>query len=186
MHQGVSLVRFKPAEKDRKIIDFSAYGRQLDRIHKSLLEYCSGANRYYDFNTTIPRLEKGVGGRESYQKYAWHLSHSIFNFCWPLNLTHSSRVRTFSPISPRYFESAASGNVILGRAPADIHFDSLFGPDAVISIDHENGSLGSLWDRLYDNREEYLDKALARRAELSDRWSWESRVREILRIINAN
>ncbi len=185
VHQGVKLDRFRPPPVEHKVIDFCSYGRQMKRVHTSLKEYCTRTARYYDFNTTAPRLESGVSPGDSYARYAWHLCHSVFNFCWPLNVTHPKRVLTFSPISPRYFEAAASCNVMLGQAPDDVYFDSLFGENAVIPVDYnaDDGHLASVWEDLWEKRHALLQSAADRRAQLSAKWSWESRVNEMLSVV---
>jgi hypothetical protein len=182
VHQGVKLDNFFPARAEEKVIDFCSYGRQMADIHRSIKEYCLHTGKYYDFNTTKTILEKDVSSKESYRKYAWHLSHSIFNFCWPLNLTHPHRVSNYSPLSPRYFEAAASGNIMLGQPPQDSKFDYYFGADAVIHIEPTTPSshLNAIWEKLWGNRHQHLQMALERRRRLSHLWSWESRVREIL------
>jgi hypothetical protein len=184
VHQGVNLDRFSPVDIRDRSIGFCSYGRQLEKIHQSIKEHCSKTSTYYDFNTTLALLAPNVSPQESYARYAWHLGHSFFNFCWPLDLTHPGRVKTFSPISPRYFEAAASGNIMIGQKPTDPHFDELFGADAVVPIDPEAAeqTLAYLWSILWQNRESYYDLALKRRESLSHKWSWESRVQEILAI----
>ena len=37
-----------------------------------------------------------------------------FTFGWPVEFTHPDRVKTFSPITCRWFEAAASGAVVVG------------------------------------------------------------------------
>ena len=83
-------------------------------------------------------------------------------------------------------EAAASGNAILGQAPTDPAFVDLFGADAVAAVPFDNGDLSSLWDRLWEKRNDYLNAALRRRASLAHKWTWESRINEILTLMNAN
>jgi hypothetical protein len=180
VRQGVKLDRFKPSQKEDRAIDFCSYGRQLTSVHESIKRYCATNGKYYDFNTTVPILDASVSPQDSYRKYAWHLSHSWFNFCWPITLTHPGKVRTFSPISPRYFEAAASGNVMLGCTPGESGFNDLFGRDAVIDIDYRRDDLMDIWESLYRDRNKYLDAALERRSALAHKWTWESRVHQIL------
>ena len=182
VRQAVKLERFQPAPIEKRVIAFCSYGRRLERIHKAVKDYCSHNGRYYDY-TTAASVQPQLDPREYYAQYAWHLAHSIFNFCWPVEVTNPNLIHGDSPITCRWFEAAASGNVILGKPPGDPAFAQLFGPNAVLPFDCANGNLLSLCDQLWDKREKYLETALERRAALSQNWSWESRVREILQIV---
>ena len=179
VRQAVKLERFRPAPIEKRVIAFCSYGRRLERIHKAVKDYCAHDEKYYDY-TTAASVQPQLDPREHYGQYAWHLAHSIFNFCWPVEVTNPELITTHSPITCRWFEAAASGNVILGQAPTDPGFHELFGPNAVVSIDHTNDRPAPLLERLWENRTEHLEAALKRRASLSHKWTWESRVLEIL------
>jgi hypothetical protein len=179
VRHAVKLSRFRLASDQARVIDFCAYGRRHEKVHQAVKEYCALDGKYYDY-TTSASVQPHLDARDHYKQYAWHLAHSIFNFCWPVEVTHPGRLKTHSPITCRWFEAAASANVIVGRAPTDPGFNEIFGADAVIEIDHVNGNLASLCEALWVNRESYLQGALKRRASLSAKWSWESRIDEIL------
>lgn len=179
VRQAVNLDRFRPASPGNRLIDFCAYGRRLEKVHEAVKAYCRRAGKYYDY-TTAAAIQPHLDPRDHYSQYAWHLGHSVFNFCWPVEVTHPGRVSSYSPITCRWFEAAASGNVILGQAPAEPGFTELFGPDAVIEIDHQTGDLAGLCEGLWDKKERYLQGARERREKLASNWSWESRIHEIL------
>lgn len=184
--QGVKLERFHPADASRKVIDFCAYGRRLEKIHNSIKQDCFSTGKQYDY-TIAASLQNQLDPVDCYQIYSWHLAHAIFNFCWPVEVTHPERVLSFSPITCRWFEAAASGNVIVGQAPQDPGFTQLFGPNLVVPINRLAGEddLLALWHNLWQNRHLHLQSAWERRAALAHKWSWESRVLEILKLINA-
>jgi len=181
--QGVRLERFQPLSKERHI-HFAAYGRRLEHVHKSVRDHCRRTGSYYDYTTTAA-LQPALDPREYYGQYAWHIRQTLFNICWPVELTHPDRVRTFSPITCRWFEAAAAANVIVGQAPQDAGFEEMFGQDLVIPIDPTAGTekLREAWDHLWQNRERHLAAAIERRAKLSHQWSWRGRVCEILQRI---
>ncbi|MBF2004225.1 MAG: glycosyltransferase family 1 protein [Chlorogloeopsis fritschii C42_A2020_084] len=183
--QGVKLDRFKPASKEEKLISFSAYGRRLENIHQSIKEYCLQTDKYYEYTTTTG-LQAQLDPRENYRQYAWHLAHSFFTFSWPVELTNPKRVLTFSPMTCRWFEAAASGTVILGQPPKDPIFEKIFGSDFVIPIDHtiSQNDLKVVWEELWEKRYFYFQSALMAREKLASQLSWESRVKEILKLIN--
>lgn len=181
--QGVKLSRFAPSFENRRFIDFCAYGRRLQRIHEALREFCSESGHHYEY-TTATGVSPGTHPSEHYQQYSWHLRHSIFNICWPVEVTHPQRVLTFSPITCRWFEAAASGNVVIGKAPADPGFTDLFGPDFVVDLDTElsDECLKSFWRRLWDKRSIYLECAKQRYFSHASKWSWETRVRDMVQL----
>lgn len=183
VRHAVNLDRFQPSPKVTRVIDFCAYGRRFEPIHKAMRDYCRRNGKYYDYTTTAS-VQPELDPREHYGQYAWHLIHSVFNFCWPMELTDPVRAKAHSPITCRWFEAAASGNVILGQAPLEPGFAKLFGHDAIIDIDQARGDLPSLWDSLWQKREPLLERSLERRKKLSHLWSWESRIQQILRTLD--
>jgi hypothetical protein len=181
--QGVKLSRFRPSHDDLRLIDVCSYGRRLGRVHNSLIDLCQNNGWHYEY-TTATGLAAGTNPTEHYRQYAWHLRHTIFNVCWPVEMTNPQRVRTFSPITCRWFEAAASGNVIVGRPPSDLGFEELFGPESVISVnpDLPNPDLRDFFESLWENRAHHLQVARRRHETNSHKWSWRTRVREIERL----
>lgn len=179
--QGVNLSRFRPCEDEGRIIDFCSYGRRHSRVHASLKKFCESAGLHYDYTTTAG-MRAGTRPQEHYGMYAWHLKHSIFNLCWPVEVTTPGRVASFSPITCRWFEAAAAGDVILGKAPRDPGFSEMFGPEPVMEINPEMsaGDLQAVWQRLWESRSAHLETARQRHCAYSSGWSWEARVRHIL------
>lgn len=179
VRHAVNLNRFRPAPNEDRVIDFCAYGRRLGSVHKAMKQYCEGNGKYYDYTTTA-LVQPELDAREHYAQYAWHLSHSVFSFSWPMELTDPNRARAHSPITCRWFEAAASGTVIVGQVPLEPGFAMLFGDNAVIEFDHDTGNLTDFCDSLWEKRTCYLKSALERRQMLSSQWSWEARIREIM------
>jgi hypothetical protein len=181
--QGVKLERFRPSDGAARMIDFCSYGRRLGRIHASLKRFCESAGLHYDYTTTAG-LRPDTRPQEHYTLYAWHLKHSLFNLCWPVELTTPGRVESFSPITCRWFEAAAAGNVIVGRAPRDPGFTELFGPDAVVEVNPElsDDDFQTVWRKLWDLRRPHLEATRQRYRAYSSQWSWEARVRQILHL----
>jgi Glycosyl transferases group 1 len=181
--QGVKLSRFRPAEDTARLIDFCSYGRRLTQIHDSLKKFCETTGRYYDYTTTAG-LRADTKPPDHYGLYAWHLGHSIFNLSWPVEITNPARVDSFSPITCRWFEAAASGNVVVGKAPRDPGFTELFGPDAVIEVDAglSGDDLQAVWKNLWENRFIHLESARRRYRDYAPQWSWERRVQDILEL----
>lgn len=182
--QGVRLDRFEPSAPECRLIDFSAYGRRDALAHRSLLEWCRGSHRFYDYSV-IGRLQPGHDPRDVYALYAWHLVHSAFTLAWPVEATTPGRVRTFSPVTCRWFEAAASATVIVGRAPRDPEFREFFGDDAIIEVGPEArdpSDLWPLWQDLWKQRHDLLQQVAERRRRRAHMWTWQCRVETILRL----
>ncbi|MBV8902125.1 MAG: glycosyltransferase family 1 protein [Acidobacteriia bacterium] len=181
--QGVKLSRFHPFDEAVRPIGFCSYGRRLSQVHESLKKFCRAAGCYYDY-TTAAGLRADTKPQDHYDVYAWHLRHSIFNVSWPVELTNPGRVESFSPITCRWFEAAASGNVVIGKAPRDPGFTELFGPDAVIEIDAglSSDDLEAVWRELWEARARHLEAAGRRYRTYSSNWSWKRRVEDILKL----
>jgi hypothetical protein len=179
--QGVKLERFRLGAAQNRVIDFSAYGRRLRNVHESVKRFCAETGHYYEYTTTS-RLMPGIDAREQYDQYAWRLRHSVFNFCWPVETTNPDRVRTFSPITCRWFEAAASGTVVVGQPPKDPGFPEMFGEDFVVPLAPQcnDDELIPFWSRLVEGRDAHLEAARRRYLKLSDNWSWERRIKDIL------
>jgi hypothetical protein len=184
--QGVKLDRFTSAPPAEKIVSFCSYGRRVDRVHHAIAEFCRTSERHYEYSTA-GSLRPKLDPREPYDQYAWHLNHSVFNVSWPVERTHPDRVSSFSPVTCRWFEAAAAGNIVIGEAPQDPTFGHFFGDGFVIPLGHAESAdaLRDQLETLWANRARLLDEACARRAALSERWAWEARVLEILALLDA-
>lgn len=182
--QGVKLNRFQPAPARDKLIAFASYGRRLDKMHRALRRYAARSGRHYDY-TVAASLHRQVDPRDNYEIYAWHLNHTLFNVCWPVELTNPDRVLTFSPVTCRWFEAAASGTVVIGKAPEDATMRELFDEDFVVPLDHtlDPQDLAAALEALWADRERLLGRALVRREAHGHHWTWEARVREMLGLI---
>jgi hypothetical protein len=182
--QGVRLDRFRPFPAEKREIAFSAYGRRIEALHEVVRGFCRDYGLYYDYSvaagvrTDVPTEDLGAMN-------AWHLGHSVFTFSWPVEQTNPTRVRTFSPITCRWFEAAACGTVMLGRAPRDPSFSDLFGEDLVVALKSDPSRPEDVRTELlglWHGRGVLLERAARRRGERGESWSWENRVRKILEL----
>jgi hypothetical protein len=180
--QGVKLDRFTPAPEAERLIAMCSYGRRIPAVHEAVDRFCDELGLHHEVSIAAS-LQTDISPRYLYKQYAWHLCRSFFAFSWPVELTHPARAGSFSPVTCRWFEAAAAGATMVGRPPSDPVFRELFGDGAVVPFDpaprtpgEARKALASLWAR----REELLREALARRAALSARWTWEARVREMM------
>lgn len=177
VEQGVPDHLFTFPAADGRSIAFSCYGRRVEPLHKRVLQFCADSGLYYDYTTSDGR-HASASLQEIYRQYAWHLSQSYFTFCWPVELTTPGRAQHLSPITCRWFEAAAAGTPIVGKAPKNPRFMQLFGRDAVVTLDVADDVSDQLHD-LWSNREEHLDRAARLRERVAGEITWDRRVSEM-------
>ena len=184
IEQAVPPETFYLVETPDKVIHFSAYGRRHTRFHHLLQEFCLHNNLYYDYSTHNGP-NQWTDENELYRQYAWHIQHSIFTISWPVEITNPQRAGYFNPITCRWFEAAACGTVIVGRAPDNKLFNQLLHPDLVVKIDPDEKketifkNLESLWR----NRNKHQQTAYAISREMGERLTWENRVKRMMGLI---
>jgi hypothetical protein len=179
--QGIPTDLFTAPPAAERVIHFSAYGRREERAHSATLDFCRRNGLYYDF-TTHNRSQPSASSQDLYRQYAWHVSHSVFTFSWPVDLTAPTRAEGLSPITCRWFEAAGAGTVVIGMHPQNPHFGELFGDNFVVPLD-VNQSHDRIVDQLTEiwaDREVYFARAQALRSRLNGSIDWAARVDEIL------
>ena len=181
MEQAADASLFTGAAFSEKLIHFTSYGRRFPDFHKALLAFCSANGLYYDYTTHDGR-HPTADSIELYKQYAWHLNHSLFTISWPVELTNPARAGHLSPITCRWFEGAASGAIIAGKAPANPAFSNWLHADLVAPLNPlgtEKEMLKQL-DSLWDNRVALFEKSRRIQETNKERWSWKNRVNRIL------
>lgn len=183
--QGVLPQHFTPVATTDRQIAVSSYGRRFDPAHRSIDAWSKGRDLHYDI-TIASALQRDVESLYLYRQYAWHLRNSWFTVAWPVELTHPARADGLSAVTCRWFEAAASGVPIVGAPPKDPVFEQLFGKEAVIPLspDASFSEQAAVLDSLWDDRDEHVRRALERRAQRLQSWTWEAKVRELLSLAN--
>ena len=182
--QAVSLDYFPPVPAAEKVVHFSSYGRRHPRVHEATLRFCEANGLYYDF-TTHDRNGPTADPLTLFHQFGWHLSHSLFTFCWPVEVTNPSRAGELSPITCRWFEAAAAGAVVLGQPPLNPHFRAFFGDDSVVQINPEAGvsAIVNRLEQIWQQRKELSAQAIHLREQLGIRLDWSERVKRMLDFI---
>ena len=185
IEQGADPVIFKPLQISERKIAFSSYGRKDLKMHENIKLFCKKKNLYYDFTTEINAVPI-VDAQELYQQYAWHLCQSIFTISWAVEKTNPSRAKDLRPITCRWFEAAVSNTILLGQKPDNVHFDNYFPPNFVLPLNSENSAedLQIKLEFIWENRFQLYDEKLLVFNKQMHRWTWQSRVDEIIIIIN--
>jgi hypothetical protein len=182
--QAVALDYFPSVPMEEKVIHFSSYGRRHPRVHEAVLRFCAAKGLYYDF-TTHDRSGPTADLLTLLRQFAWHLSHSQFTFCWPVEMTNPARAGELSPITCRWFEAAAAAAVMLGQPPKNPHFRQFFGDDSVTPInpDAEVSAIVSQLEQIWQQRTELSARAAVLRQKLGMQLDWSDRVKRMLGFI---
>ena len=185
IEQAVPENLFVPVPAEKKLIHFSSYGRRLPAFHEVLLEFCKKNHLYYDF-TTHDAKHPTAPEEDLYIQYAWHMSHSLFTFSWPVELTNPRRAGELHPITCRWFEAAAAGTCIIGRKPGNKRFDEIVHPDIVTEIDPfaSRGEITKRLESIWSGREQFAEKARSIQALNIGRWTWVERVHRMMEILH--
>ncbi|GAC1432393.1 MAG: hypothetical protein NVSMB7_08220 [Chitinophagaceae bacterium] len=172
---------FQPVLLDQRIIHFSSYGRRYPVLHEALKKFCLSKNLYYDY-TTHDGKHPAVEAPDLYRQYAWHLTHSLFTFSWPVELTNPQRAGHLHPVTCRWFEAAASGTIILGRPPGNASFEKQLCKDLVVPVHDIEDPAKLLYqlEAVWEKRNELHEQAARLRNDNAGKWTWKQRVEKII------
>jgi hypothetical protein len=184
IEQAADTDIFKPVPLNERLIHFSSYGRRHAALHEALIEFCAVNNLYYDYTTHDGRHPTSDSA-ELYKQYAWHLTHSIFTFSWPVELTNPQRAGHLRPVTCRWFEAAAAGTVIAGQPPANAIFGKYLSDDLVVKLDYTSSKSEYLkaLDFLMNKHEQYHNTAYHFSKQVNSSISWNEKVKRILELI---
>ena len=175
---------FEPVAIEHRHIHFSSYGRRYPKVHEVVQEFCNENGLYYDFTTHDGRHPTAEPS-DLYKQYAWHMNHALFTFSWPVEFTNPARAGHLKPVTCRWFEAAAAGTILVGKAPGNNKFNTFFDKDLVhpIDPDADPASIKKTIQQLWDQRQELFNKAFAFAKENRKNLVWQERVRRIVAIL---
>jgi len=180
VEQAVDDKLFKSVPFNERVIHFSSYGRRDAKLHGQLLEYCDKHGLYYDYTTHDGR-HPIVDSSELYKQYAWHLSHSVFTFSWPVEMTNPQRAGHLRPVTCRWFEAVGAGTVIVGQEPGNKDFRNYFGAPVVEPFPFNAGKaeVFARLDELMAAAPQLYDRINSLREEKLGQLNWQDRVHRI-------
>lgn len=154
---AIDTLRFSPESLDKKrFIDLSSMGRRSEITHEALLKLTQKGQFFYHYDLF----------KASEAKINNHQAHRIFN----ANILKNSRyfianhakvdcleqIKGQIEIGYRFFEGAAAGAVMVGRAPQTEIFQQYFGwENAVIPMEFDEPNVGKIIAEL-DSQPEML------------------------------
>ena len=156
---GVDAIKFRPPSlySDRSI-DLCSMGRRSQVTHEALLELTQNQDFFYHYDL--------LNSADTHTNH--HQAHRIFNANILKQsryfIAHHAKVNCLEQtggqieIGYRFFEGAAAGTVMLGKAPKNDVFEQYFGWDnAVIPMEFDEPNIDKIINNL-DNEPELLTK----------------------------
>ena len=127
--EATDVTQFDPRRPlaDRPI-DILEFGRHYDPFHARIRSYASQRGLRHLYERT-----KGEIVFRTRPEFVSGLATSKISVCFPQSLTHPERFGHIETVTSRYFESMASGCIILGRCPDELR--TVFDYDPVIEAD---------------------------------------------------
>lgn len=169
--------RFHPHGRARAI-DVAALGRRLPAAHAELMRLAQKHDLFYYF--TEVQAPVAIDLRDSQTLIGQLCRSACVQVCWPVERTNPERRGEASPITPRWFEAAACGSLVIGERPNTEAFDKFFpSPQFVREADpakpdnFEAALLAALGDDDWPGR-------LQLAKHVREHHTWERRFAEIL------
>ena len=102
--------------------------------------------------------------------------------CFPSSMTHPARSAHVETVTHRYFESMASGCIIIGRCPSELR--DLFGYNPLVEADVNGDAAGQI-EAIVRDPCAYAPLVARNRARLMEVGTWHARVATLLSILVA-
>lgn len=182
---GVDCLRFAPYPVPAaRVVDCYSMGRRSEVTHQGLLDWARRGNFFYIYDTIGRKGDVFQFRIRNWQEHR-DLVASIVKrsrYFIAYSAQHRTDTETEPSLSPRYFEGAGGGAVMLGTAPGCPEFGRCFDwPDALVQIPYECPEIERVLDELEREPERLVR---ARRANLLNtlrRHDWSYRWEDVLR-----
>ena len=185
---AVDVPRFAPASLDQpRPIEVSYIGRRSQVTHQALLEDAELRQLFYYYDTVAAsgvdlknrtfRVDNPIEHRRLLSTLLKHSRYFIANRSF-VNRAEFTAGR--DEISPRFYEGAAAGTVMLGEAPRTDEFKRQFDwPDAVIHLPFDSPDIGRILADLNADTERLLTARRNNAREAALRHDWLHRIQVV-------
>jgi Glycosyl transferases group 1 len=169
--------RWFHTQRRAKPIDVLSVGRRLPMVHHALLELSRSRDLFYFYQTHV--APQAIDLSENQELLGRLCRSARVHVSWSVDRTNPERLSEKGAITARWFESAASGAVVIGSAPATQEFQRLFPyPGFVRELDADPARTEEALDAALDDRCE--DERLALAEHVRRTHTWAGRWHEIL------
>jgi hypothetical protein len=182
---GADVFRFSPfPTPPERSIDVYSMGRRVEALHEALLKLASRREIFYLYDTLPGLLIQPRDHRQHRDLIANCATRSRFFVTYPAKVDAADETRGQSEVGARFYEGAAAGAVLIGRAPGIPSFAKEFDwPDAVVDIGSTEESLMAALAPFRANPERAQTLGCRSAVEAIRRFDWGYRWREMLRVI---
>lgn len=158
-------------------IDVLELGRRSGQYNDAICESLARAGFVHKFRVAGQRR---IFPSQSDLVKAW--GDTKVSVCFPKTLTDPEKSGGVETVTFRYFESMASGCLVVGHCPAEL--ESIFGYNPIVEADMDNpdGQLLSILDKI-DSYQRLVEKNRKRMQEVG---SWDVRVQTMLSILSSS
>ncbi len=180
---AVDALRFTPfPNPPARVVDIYSMGRRSEPIHQALLNMAARREAFYVYDTIPGLLIQPMDYRQHRDLVANFAKRSRFFVAYPAKV-EDDETRGQSEVGARFFEGAAAGAVMLGRAPKAPSFGrEFYWSDAVVDAGSNEEQLLAALARF--KADPQLTETTSRKsaAEALRKFDWAYRWKEILRL----
>lgn len=181
---GVDVLKFSPlGTKGTRPIDVFSIGRRVEALHEALRRMAARGDLFYLYDTLAADLAARSDHRQHREAFAHCAKRSRYFVAFPAKVDVPDETRGESEVGARFFEGAAAGTVMIGRAPTVASFARDFSwADAVVELGSTEESLKAALDRLQKDPGYVRWLGHHNAVEAARRFDWAYRWRAILEI----
>jgi hypothetical protein len=176
--QAIEPRWYHPYRRERPI-DILSVGRRVSTVHAHLLDASRRRDLFYYYQTHYRPV--AIDPCEAQELLGRLYQSARVQVHWAVEHTSADRVNEGAAVTARWFEAAASGGAVVGRAPATAEFADLF-PYPGFVRDLSPDAMPREVDEVVD--EALSDTRYAERRELAEHvrsvHTWDARWREIV------
>jgi hypothetical protein len=181
---GADVLRFSPfPNSPERCIDVYSMGRRIETTHEALLKMAARRELFYIHDTIPGLLIRPCDHRQHRDLLANCAKRSRFFMVYPAKVDMADETRGQSEIGARFYEGAAAGAVLLGKAPSVSAFAKEFHwPDAVVDIGSTEQHLSAIIASFKNDPARFNRASRTNAVQALRHFDWAYRWSEFLRI----
>jgi glycosyl transferase family 1 len=182
---AVDTLRFSPyPASPPRTIDVYSIGRRSEGLHNRLLALASQDELFYVYDTLRAADTEVFDHRQHRRLLGDIAKRSRYFLVAPAKMNQPGETQGQIEVGYRYYEGAAAGCVMLGRAPACDAFRKHFDwPDAVVDVREDGSDLADVLDRFSVDPRRWAEISRRNAIHALQRHDWVYRWNDILRIV---
>ena len=185
---GVDVLRFTPyPNPPARVVDVYSIGRRAEGSHRALVEASQRSDLFYIYDTFAGSQVDVNDHRQHRDHFASLAKRSRFFMVSPAKMDCLHETQGQVEIGHRYYEGAAAGTVLIGRAPNCEAFGEMFPwRDAVIEIQPDGSDVMDVLEGFRSEPERACEIGRRNAVESLLRHDWAYRWKEVLRVAGVN